>query len=872
MGDGGPGGGRRRRGRRNDAGPRQDMDNFGIYSLGGDGFGKGGMKGGGSFGGKSGKEVVHHHPPKEMAADVGYPVRGGQTLLIAYFPWEASEADIEREFSKFCRVKRVHLVVDKSSRKPRCFGFVKFISKVDAEEALRATSQGLVQLPDTRGHVWHLKAEWTKSGDMVVDDSETEQEVAKRKEERKSRTEPGRPIGNGPPDAAVRGGGKNGGKWPAPLPPKGVLHPGVPAPLPPLQQPRGYTPAMQPPMGVQGQMPVMQHSHLMGPHGLPPPGVAPHPAPLGPGPGQPQQMPPPLQQPLHQQPPGVTQQAVYGSPSQQSLPIYSSGYPSAPAAPPVYGNLAPNMAQQGIPPRDAVQGGTAPTVGASPQSQAAGTMPVDAPAVAGAGSGQHLRDLVGTAGGYGAPHQAYATPGYPPQPGYPPPPAGYQGYAPGGPPYAAAPAPAPPYPGQQAPAYATSQQAYAAPGQYGSPPASYPPQPQASPYQQGIPSQPGYAQPPPSYASQAQAYPPQQLAPQPPGYASAPPPPYANYGMGQPGVVQPGAPPLPPPGPYGYAPPPPGVITDGAYPAHMPPATGLQPHPAAAVAGHHAAPGAPLLDEVLPGRQPMPHGYPLPSAEAAVAAHQAALAASAATAQEAAVAEASAPNSAIYHERMDVVSAVQQQDVSGMVSQSPVTAQVVLLPNTQSMQQPQMPQPVPQAVPEAMTQPDPGEVAVAAAHVTAIATAGPPAQSPQGPPAGADAQYLDMVWHLPEMSLHEKNPEALPAPPAQQPPAPPPAVHQAAGQWEAQAFREAASAGATAQAGPQGPGDWNVPAPRAALAAGPGGPGGRGAQAMAGHGSGPAALWNSFDEAAKGMVDGLVGEDGLSLPTGLVNT
>ena len=41
------------------------------------------------------------------------------------------QGDIEREFSKFCRVKRVHLVVDKSSRKPRCFGFVKFLSKAE---------------------------------------------------------------------------------------------------------------------------------------------------------------------------------------------------------------------------------------------------------------------------------------------------------------------------------------------------------------------------------------------------------------------------------------------------------------------------------------------------------------------------------------------------------------------------------------------------------------------------------------------------------------------------------------------------------------------------------------------------------------------
>jgi len=193
------------------------------------------------------QNVVHHHPPRENAADVGYPVRGGQTLLIAYFPWEASEADIEREFTKFCRVKRVHLVVDKSSRKPRCFGFVKFMSKADAEEALRATMQGLVQLPDTRGHVWHLKAEWTKTGDMVVDDSETELEVAKRKEERRYRTSDGfhGRGGSGPclpvafdPDrydpASDGPRMRRSPTAPSGLHP-GIPHPGVPAPLPPFQ-------------------------------------------------------------------------------------------------------------------------------------------------------------------------------------------------------------------------------------------------------------------------------------------------------------------------------------------------------------------------------------------------------------------------------------------------------------------------------------------------------------------------------------------------------------------------------------------------------------------------------------------------------------
>merc|ERR1719188_1654571 len=176
--------------------------------------GVGGRGGKGIFG--KDDAVVHHRPPKEAASDVGYPVKGGQTLLIAYFPWEASEADIEREFSRFSRIKRVRLVVDKSSRKPRCLGFVKFMTKADAEQALHATSQGLVQLLDTRGHIWHLKAEWTKSGDMVVDDSETEQEVAKRKDERRNRVDRGGATGaSGHPmvNGAFR---SRGARWPGP--------------------------------------------------------------------------------------------------------------------------------------------------------------------------------------------------------------------------------------------------------------------------------------------------------------------------------------------------------------------------------------------------------------------------------------------------------------------------------------------------------------------------------------------------------------------------------------------------------------------------------------------------------------------------------
>ncbi|CAE7222100.1 CEP164 [Symbiodinium microadriaticum] len=88
-------------------------------------------------------------------------------------------------------------------------------------------------------------------------------------------------------------------------------------------------------------------------------------------------------------------------------------------------------------------------------------------------------------------------------------------------------------------------------------------------------------------------------------------------------------------------------------------------------------------------------------------------------------------------------------------------------------------------------------------------------------PATADQQsqqqYLDMVWQLSDMSLNDK--QALPAPPAQQPPAPP-AEHVPTANWQR---------------------DGAVPAAGSS-----------------------AAVWNSFDDAAaKGMVDGLVGDQGM---------
>mmetsp|Transcript_37700 Transcript_37700/g.87046 ORF Transcript_37700/g.87046 Transcript_37700/m.87046 type:complete len:668 (-) Transcript_37700:60-2063(-) len=180
---------------------------------------KGGREKGGGRGNPRAKgtagsqDVVHHHPPPDMAQDTGCRSRGGQTLLIAYFPWEATEGDIETEFSRFCKVKRVHLVVDKSSQRPRCFGFVKFLSKADADTALEAASRGEVQLRDSRGHVWHVKAEWSKSGDMVVDDVLAEQEVAKRREERRGTVR----------NTRDRGKAYEGSSWPSRSMPEGII-------------------------------------------------------------------------------------------------------------------------------------------------------------------------------------------------------------------------------------------------------------------------------------------------------------------------------------------------------------------------------------------------------------------------------------------------------------------------------------------------------------------------------------------------------------------------------------------------------------------------------------------------------------------------
>lgn len=816
----------RRRNRRAEAAPRQEDECLGLTASYGSGDGPGDFKQGrGRQPRSSEMGVVHHHPPMEMSKDGGYPAKGGQTLLIAYFPWEASEEDIELEFSKFSRVKRVHLVVDKSSRKARCFGFVKFISKVDAEEALRATMLGLVQLSDARGHVWHLKAEWTKSGDMVVDDSDAEQEVARRKEERKTRQERDHSDGSESPKDKLRvnggellleqsqssrssaGGSKKGlAKMP--------LQAGVAAPLLPLHQ-RYHS---------LNQLPMMQ---------VGPPGVPPVPSLL-------------TQHAVSQQAAQQQHHQMYGA--TQSLPMYGA-FPGQPllTPPPYPGPLMSGAHGEG-PPR-------------SPPAS-------DAPSPAGVSPQPPLRDLLDGASGYGAPHHVYGTPhnSYPSQPvGYAPsspPQSGYigqQGAYLGQASYSSqqSAAAASYAAGQQAAyvaaasspqgAYAASHQAYAAAQQPAYPPA-YAPQPSYGAPQPGIPLQPGYASSPPNYALQAQVY------GQPGAYGTAPH--FAGAYLGLPGVAQPNMPPhVGPlsPGPYSYsqqhlsA----HVAADVPYPGHMPPATGLQPMP---LQGHPP--------EEVTNRASVATGYasqpqdlaamPAVSVDQQVTFNQ--------NLASPAAGNGTGPSSAGVYSLPETT--FQDSTVPAIVAQQQrngLAAQVVLVASPLDMQQCVMTQSAPPAPAElVLQQPDAGDVPTASYSSAMQATSSTAATTPspsKSSVCGPEQEYLEHMFmqQYSEMSIHDKadgtaSPQQpMPTPPVQQPPNSPGGT---AGQWETDSYGEGAQSPPT----PQGHSDWKALPTRLPAT------GGR------------SALWNSFDDAAaKGMVDGLVGEDGIPAPNWVVH-
>ena len=95
----------------------------------------------------------------------GGPMAPARTLLIAYFPREATKDEITRCLSKHGNVTRVHLILEKDTKKPKCYGFVEFNSTEDASAVLAATEGGAVTMVDARDHMWHLRAERVRAFD-----------------------------------------------------------------------------------------------------------------------------------------------------------------------------------------------------------------------------------------------------------------------------------------------------------------------------------------------------------------------------------------------------------------------------------------------------------------------------------------------------------------------------------------------------------------------------------------------------------------------------------------------------------------------------------------------------------------------------------
>jgi len=92
----------------------------------------------------------------------GTPVPAQRTLLIAYFPREASESLVWESFQRFGAVEDVNLIWDMKSRRPRCYGFVRFVDRSAAMQGLWATQNRKIELFDNRGLPWYVKAEWAK--------------------------------------------------------------------------------------------------------------------------------------------------------------------------------------------------------------------------------------------------------------------------------------------------------------------------------------------------------------------------------------------------------------------------------------------------------------------------------------------------------------------------------------------------------------------------------------------------------------------------------------------------------------------------------------------------------------------------------------
>lgn len=116
-----------------------------------------GVSDGGPLYGRAAKDAAYVVPHPALQEQPELP----RSLLIAYYPREATEADIGEAFGTYGEVRDIYLVV--KGGEPKCYGFVNFTTHEGAVQALEATQRGAIYFFDRRGLQWTVKAEWAKS-------------------------------------------------------------------------------------------------------------------------------------------------------------------------------------------------------------------------------------------------------------------------------------------------------------------------------------------------------------------------------------------------------------------------------------------------------------------------------------------------------------------------------------------------------------------------------------------------------------------------------------------------------------------------------------------------------------------------------------
>jgi len=84
-----------------------------------------------------------------------------RTLLVAYLPRCATEDDVQSAFAGFSTSCVVSIMREGSESK--CFGFVKFLTRDEAQSAMLACTNGGIMIKDRSNKAWFVKASWARS-------------------------------------------------------------------------------------------------------------------------------------------------------------------------------------------------------------------------------------------------------------------------------------------------------------------------------------------------------------------------------------------------------------------------------------------------------------------------------------------------------------------------------------------------------------------------------------------------------------------------------------------------------------------------------------------------------------------------------------